>query len=79
MNDLQTFKFGYLQYLHGITSTNTLYNLVPIADSFTSVLDGVAQDLNVDDALNIADQVVLGMHSRHYRAPSRQQWWSVQI
>ena len=34
-------------------------------DSFTSVLDGVARDLNVDDALNLADQVVMGMYCRH--------------
>ena len=35
------------------------------ADSFMSVLDGVARDLNVDDALNLADQVVTGMYCRH--------------
>ena len=35
------------------------------ADSFTSVLDGVARHLNVDDALNLADQVVTGMYCRH--------------
>lgn len=33
------------------------------ADSFTSVVDGVARDLNVDNALNLADQVVTGMYS----------------
>ena len=32
------------------------------ADSFTSVVDGVARDLNVDNALNLADQAVMGMY-----------------
>lgn len=48
--------------LKGNASTHTLSNLVPTADSFTSVLDGVAQDLELDNALNLADQVVMGMH-----------------
>ena len=51
-----------------------MYNPVPTADSFTSVLDGVAEDLNVTDALNVADQVVMGMYSRHHCAPVHQQW-----
>ena len=57
-----------------IISMYTLYNS---ADPFTSVLDGVAEDLNVSDALNIADQVIMGMYTRHPCTCGHQQWWGV--
>ena len=67
-------KFGH-RFRHPVlkwnASTYTLSNLVPTADSFTSVLDRVAQDLNVDDALNQADQVVMGTHALRTLACAR--------
>ena len=48
---------------------HTLCYPVPTAGSSMSILDGVAQDLNVYDALNVADQVVMGMYCRHHCVP----------